>query len=275
VARALGKIKLRIHQDIVVNPTMLVDPAETVVLLPSRTRYEQRGGGTETSTERRIIYSPEIAGPRIPESKDEWEIPVLVARAMDPGRATDFFPWQDTQDIRNEIERVCPTYQGIAGLRKKGDNVQYGGRHLLVDRCPTSDGKAHFTAIELPEEKVPRGRFLLSTRRGKQFNSIIYAEVDPITGAHRTDILMAAEDATRLGVHTCDGIVLRNELGEFRGRVRVDRIKLGCLQGHWPEVNVLIPAGRLDSSGIPDYNATVEVVTEKTLAVEDSARVAL
>ena len=62
--RALGKIKLRVHQDIVANPTMLVDPADTVVLLPSRTRYEQRGGGTETSTERRIIYSPEIPGPR-------------------------------------------------------------------------------------------------------------------------------------------------------------------------------------------------------------------
>src|SRR6185312_11426472 len=58
VERALGRISLRVHQDIVTNPTMLVDPAETVVLLPTRTRYEQRGGGTETSTERRIIYSP-------------------------------------------------------------------------------------------------------------------------------------------------------------------------------------------------------------------------
>ena len=87
VKRALGNLKLRIHQDIVVNPTMLVDPADTVVLLPSRTRYEQRGGGTETSTERRIIYSPEIPGPRVPETKDEWEIPVLVARALHGNRA--------------------------------------------------------------------------------------------------------------------------------------------------------------------------------------------
>ena len=88
VHAALGKIKLRIHQDIVVNPTMLVEPADTVVLLPTRTRYEQRGGGTETSTERRIIYSPEIPGPRPAEAKDEWEIPVLVARKLDPERAS-------------------------------------------------------------------------------------------------------------------------------------------------------------------------------------------
>src|SRR6516164_3206626 len=57
---SLNRIGLRVHQDIVVNATMFVEPADTVVLLPSRTRYEQRGGGTETSTERRVIYSPEI-----------------------------------------------------------------------------------------------------------------------------------------------------------------------------------------------------------------------
>jgi len=260
VARALGRIKLRIHQDIVVNPTMLVDPADTVVLLPSRTRYEQRGGGTETSTERRIIYSPEIPGPRIPEAKDEWEIPVLVAQSINPSLGAKLFPWNDTQDIRNEIDRVCPTYKGIAKLRKKGDSIQYGGRHLLVDRCLTPDGKAHFTPIGLPEEKIPDGRFLLATRRGKQFNSIINAEVDPLTGARRDDILVSAEDARRLGLGNGDQIILRNELGEFRGRVRIDRVKPGSLQAHWPEINVLIPAGRLDPSGVPDYNTTVEIV---------------
>jgi molybdopterin-dependent oxidoreductase alpha subunit len=266
VNRALGKIKVRIHQDIVLNPTMLVDPADTVVLLPSRTRYEQLGGGTETSTERRIIYSPEIPGPRIPETKDEWEIPVLVARALDPGAAAAIFPWSGTQDIRNEIDRVCPTYKGIGKLLKKGDSVQYGGRHLLADRCLTPDGKGHFSAVELPEEHVPEGRFLLSTRRGKQFNSIINASVDPLTGARRDDVLISAEDAQRLELRNGDPLTLRNELGEFHGRARIDRIKPGCLQAHWPEINVLIPAGRLDPSGVPDYNATVEIVNEARAA---------
>ena len=71
VLRSVGNIGFRVHQDIMLSSNMLVDPADTVVLLPSRTRYEQRGGGTETSTERRIIYSPEIPGPRIPETRDE------------------------------------------------------------------------------------------------------------------------------------------------------------------------------------------------------------
>jgi len=90
---------------------------------------------------------------------------------------------------------------------------------------------------------------------------MVLGSKDPLTGARRDDILMAPEDAERLGLREGDAITLRNELGEFHGRVRQDRITPGSLQAHWPEVNVLIRAGRLDPSGIPDYNdATVEVV---------------
>ena len=260
VKRAVANINLRIHQDICVSSNMLVDPAETVLLLPTRTRYEQRGGGTETSTERRIIYSPEIPGPRLPETKDEWEIPVLVALRADPVNAPQFFPWKDTQDIRNEIDRVCPVYHGIAGLRKKGDNFQYGGARLLADRFLTPDGKGHFSAIELPEERIPAGKFLLATRRGKQFNSIIHGSKDPLTGARRDDILISQEDAANLNIANGDPILLRNDRGEFQGRARIDRVKPGSLQGYWPEVNVLVAAGCLDPSGVPDYNALVEII---------------
>ena len=259
VSRALSRIGLRVHQDIVANPTMFEDPKDIVVILPARTRYEQRGGGTETSTERRIIFSPEIPGPRPIEARDEWEIPLLVARKFDPQRALRAFPWQDAQDIRDEIDRVCPTYCGIAKLRKKGDNFQYGGRRLLTDKFLTPDGKGHFTPVALPEEHASQGRFLLSTRRGKQFNSIVFDENDPITGARRDDIIMSPEDAERLGLCNGDAITLQNDLGELHGHVKVDRIKPGCLQAHWPEANALIPAGRMDPSGVPDYNTVVEV----------------
>jgi|HubBroStandDraft_4_1064222.scaffolds.fasta_scaffold02270_5 molybdopterin-dependent oxidoreductase alpha subunit len=263
VREAVAKIRLRIHQDILVSSNMLVDPGDTVLLLPSRTRYEQRGGGTETSTERRVIYSPEIPGPRPGEAKDEWEIPVLIARRADPQQAAKSFSWQDTQDIRDEIERVCPTYKGIASLRKKGDQFQYGGPRLLVDRFLTPDGKGHFSPVELPEERVPEGRFILATRRGKQFNSLIHGKTDPLTGAQRDAIFMSREDVVRLGLRDGAAILLRNDQGELHGHVKIDRIKPGCVQGHWPEVNVLVPAGCLDPSGVPDYNAIVEIIPVK------------
>jgi molybdopterin-dependent oxidoreductase alpha subunit len=259
VSEALARLRLRVHQDIVLNPTMLVDPGETVVLLPARNRYEQRGGGTETSTERRVIYSPEIPGPRPGEARDEWEIPVLLARQFDPEGAAKAFPWKDAGDVRAEIERVCPTYHGIGQLKKKGDSFQYGGPRLLADGFATPSGNGCFSAVELPQERIPKGKFLLSTRRGKQFNSIVQDDVDPLTGAWREDVLMAAEDAARLALRPGDTVVLRNEYGSFRGRVKIDRIKPGSMQVHWPEGNVLIPSGRVDESGVPDYNAVVEV----------------
>jgi hypothetical protein len=73
-----------------------------------------------------------------------------------------------------------------------------------------------------------------------------------------------------LGLVNGDAIVLRNTLVEFQGKVKIDRIKPGCLQAHWPEINVLIPAGRLDPSGVPDYNAVVEVVSGTPIRFEMS-----
>ena len=87
VEAALATVPLRVHQDIVVSSQMLVDPGDTVVLLPAATRYEQRDGGTQTSTERRIAFSPEIPGPRSGEARSEWEIFVDLARRVDPERA--------------------------------------------------------------------------------------------------------------------------------------------------------------------------------------------
>jgi anaerobic selenocysteine-containing dehydrogenase len=136
------------------------------------------------------------------------------------------------------------------------DNLGYAWR-ILRDGC--CDGCA-FTPVALPEERVPEGLFLLTTRRGRQFNNMVLDQNDPITGARRDDIIMSKEDAERLGLRNGDSITLPNQLGVLHGRVKIDRIKPGCLQVHWPEANVIIPAGRLDPSGIPDYNTVVEVI---------------
>ncbi|HMF10076.1 MAG TPA: molybdopterin-dependent oxidoreductase [Thermoanaerobaculia bacterium] len=68
---ALARPGLRIHQDVVVSSQMLVEPSDSVLLLPAATRYETPGGVTETSTERRIIFSPEIPGRRIAGARPE------------------------------------------------------------------------------------------------------------------------------------------------------------------------------------------------------------
>jgi molybdopterin-dependent oxidoreductase alpha subunit len=258
VEEALRGIPLRVHMDLVLSTQMLVPPGETVVLLPAQTRYEMRGGVTETSTERRIIFSPEIPGPRVGEARPEWEVFVEVAKRARPELA-DQLHFDGTAAIREEIARVVPMYDGIQRLRTAGDEIQYGGRHLCWDwKFPTSDGKAHFSVVEPPTVELPEATFLLATRRGKQFNSMVQGASDPITGAVREAVLMSRDDARQLELEHGDPVLLTNEFGEFRGRVCVAPMRPGNLEMHWPEGEVLIDRRRRSpQAGIPDYNAIV------------------
>lgn len=268
VREALDAVPLRVHQDIYVTTQMLVDPAETVVLLPAQTRYEQRGGGTETSTERRIIFSPEIPGPRIGEARAEWEIFQDLAGRVHPERR-DRITFANAQAIRDEIARANPTYAGIETLRKAGDQVQYGGRILYRDGVfKTPDAKGHFSALTPPELELPAGKFALSTRRGKQFNSLIHAKKDTMTGASRDNLLLAKEDAAALGVRDGDRVLVRSDNGaSMEFRVRIDRIKPRNVQAFWPECNPLIRRRTCDiAAGVPDYNALVEIIPIATVA---------
>jgi hypothetical protein len=55
-------------------------------------------------------------------------------------------------------------------------------------------------------------------------------------------------------------VLLRNEVGEYLGRVHLARLPARTLQVHWPEGNVVIGAGadrRDPVSRVPDYNAVV------------------
>ncbi len=260
VREGLERVPVRVHQDIVVSPTMLAEPGETVILLPAATRYEQPGGGTETTTERRVVFSPEIPGRRIGAARAEWQVLRELARRIHPDRG-ELFGCRDAAEIRSEIARVVPDYAGIERFRQKGDMVQWGGPRLCEGRFPTADGLARFTVIPLVDEGIPPGKFRVSTRRGKQFNSMLWDARDPLTGACRDDVLMSPEDGAALGVSDGDRVLLRSEVGSFEGRARLTAIRPRNLQVHWPEGNVLLAPGRDDPRcGIPDYNALVEVV---------------
>ncbi len=109
--------------------------------------------------------------------------------------------------------------------------------------------------------ELPKGWFYLTTRRGKQFNSMVWEDEDPLTGADRYDVIMSLDDARRLGLRNGDEVVVRNDVGEFRGRVRIGTIHPGNVMVFWPEANCLIPCGRYDpNTGEPDYNAAVQVL---------------
>ena len=260
VAAAMDRIGLRVHQDVVVSSQMLV-PGDDVILLPVATRYEQEGGGTSTPTERRVAFSPEI--PRqVGEARSEWRLFAEVASTVAP-HLVDAFSWPTNADLRAEIARVVPAYAGIETLADTGDAVQWGGRHLCADGTfPTPSGRARFSVVEPPTPPASDGRFVVSTRRGKQFNSMVFAERDPLTGAGRDAVYIDTDDARRLGIAEGDRVRLVSGTGEMVGTARLSRLPAGTLQVHWPEGNVLIAAGanhREPHTAIPDYNALVTV----------------
>ncbi len=259
VEASLARVPLRIHQDILLNDQMLVEGAGEVILLPAKTRYEQDDGGTETSTERRVMFSPEL--PRqVGEARAEWRILLDVARAARPEHAR-LLGCETGWAIRDEIAKVVPFYAGIEALKKAGDSFQYGGPRLCEGgNFPTPDGKAHFAAVPLPAHARGTGLFHVSTRRGKQFNSMIYAATDPLNGAPRDAILMSEADAQDIGLANGERVALVNERGRFEGRVFLSPIAKGNLQVHFPEGNMLIRRGVVDTrGGVPDYNALVRV----------------
>nr|WP_283251133.1 molybdopterin-dependent oxidoreductase [Rhabdothermincola salaria] len=260
IEAALATVPLRVHQDIVVSSQMLV-PGDDVILLPVATRYEQEGGGTETTTERRIAFSPEI--PRqVGLARSEWRLFGDVAQRVDPELAP-FFAWPDNRALRAEIAEVVPAYAGIEHLERTGDAVQWGGRHLCADGVfPTPSGRGRFTPLSPPTHDLAPGTFTVATRRGKQFNSMVFGEIDPLTGAGRDAVYIDDADAAALGLDEGDRVLLRNEVGEYLGRVHLARLPARTLQVHWPEGNVVIGAGadhRDPVSRVPDYNAVVTV----------------
>ena len=227
------------------------------------------------------MFSPEIAR-HVGEARAEWKILRELAASVYPDRA-QFLGCETGSQIRQEIARVVPFYEGVQNLKKTGDAVQYGGPHLCAGwSFPTPDGKAHFRAVPLPgagawpasscTDPAPDGRrpqdarnanlagFIVSTRRGKQFNSLVYAEIDPLNGAPRDAVLMSDKDAAELELRQNDRVLLKNAIGRFEGRVFLAPIARGNLQIHWPEGNVLIKRGVTDpAGGVPDYNTRVTV----------------
>ncbi|PLR84309.1 FdhF/YdeP family oxidoreductase [Bacillus sp. V33-4] len=256
--QVLENVELRVHQDIIFNTSTLVDAQDEVIVLPAMTRYEQPGGGTSTSTERMVYFSSEIDGPRIEEARAEWEIYVDLASRVFPEKK-HLIHFNNAEEIRAEIAEANPYYDGIQHLENRGDVFQWGGAWLCEDGLfPTPNGKGNLLSIEIPELRKTEGHFYVTSRRGKQFNSMVYSDKDSFNGADRYDIVMNAEDAAKLRINEGDTVVAYNQFGTYQGRAKFEDIKSGNIAVYWPEGNVLLPKGVYEKySQIPEYNTGV------------------
>jgi predicted molibdopterin-dependent oxidoreductase YjgC len=80
---------------------------------------------------------------------------VDIAERVRPGEA-GLINLASTQEIREDIARAVPFYEGIQRMSRKGNYVQWGGERLCEGwRFNTEDGKARFLPVAPPEINIP------------------------------------------------------------------------------------------------------------------------
>jgi anaerobic selenocysteine-containing dehydrogenase len=181
-----------------------------------------------------------------------------------------------TAAVRAEIARVVPDYAGIERLAARGDQFQYGGPHLCANGVfPLPGGRARFGRARWDEDAAQDdGAFVLITRRGKQFNSLVHQDRDPLGGLQRDAVLVSESDARALGLALRDQVVVENAHGRFVGRLATGPLARGAVQVHWPEANVLLdpaPAARSAQAETPAYKHTRVHVRRATPADANEA----
>lgn len=140
----LENVGTRVHVATHLDPSMLVEPAERVLLLPMQSVHEQRGGTAWSTVDRRFFVCPELSDhPILGESRPAWQIP---GRLLEVAGKADGPPFRTTRAVREAMVASHPDVGGLVDLDGPSESFQVGGPLLCEGgRFPTDDGNARFS----------------------------------------------------------------------------------------------------------------------------------
>jgi molybdopterin-dependent oxidoreductase alpha subunit len=247
VEQALEKVSMRVHQGIALDTSMLTEPHEAVVLLPSTTRYEQAGGGTVTTTDRHICFSPQVGSPKHDvEIRESWRIPGQIVSRSTPEMA-HAFAHEHSHAIRHEMGKVVPGFFGIESLVKPGDTTQPGGPSLggggFIHR---PDGRAQFACIQSPAPVAKVGEWTLTTRTHQDPSQF---------GGGRDELYIHPIDIAKMGLADGDRVQIISTHGTWHAHLRAHSIHPGVVQAHWPSCHAVLAP----STEVLEYTAAVTI----------------
>jgi len=235
----------------------------TSVILPVLARDEEPEPTTQESMFNFVRLSdggtPAVRG----ELRSEVDVLASIAARVLPEGRFDWASLRSHEALRQEIARVVPGYADAAEIGTTRREFVVRGRVLHEPRFATADGRAHFVVPALPDLGVSPEQFRLMTVRSEgQFNTVVYEDADLYRGNLRRDVVMlAAEDASRLGVAEGDPVEVRTEAGRMRVVAAIVDIRSGSLAMYYPEANMLVPR-RLDArSKTPAFKSVIATVT--------------
>jgi molybdopterin-dependent oxidoreductase alpha subunit len=251
-AEALQRIPFTAMVSTKLNEGHLHGRGQTTVILPALARDEEPQTTSQESMFNLVRLSE--GGEPFPEGELRSEVAILAElaeRILPPGRF-DWSRMRSHQSLREEIARAVPGYAEAAS----GSEFQVAGRTFHEPVFGTTDGRAHFAQTPLPEPLRTDELRMMTIRSEGQFNTVVYEEEDLYRGVRRRDsILMAAEDAKRMGLKEGQAVRVSSERGSMTVRVALVDIRAGNCAMYYPEANVLVPA-RLDPrSKTPAFKA--------------------
>ncbi|MEX2705037.1 MAG: formate dehydrogenase subunit alpha [Candidatus Freyrarchaeum guaymaensis] len=218
---------------LVVQDIFLTETAELAdVILPAATWVEK--GGTMTGIDRKVQRINKAVEPP-GEAKPDWQILCDLAKVMGYG---EYFNFNSTEEIFEEIRKCVPQYHGITYERlKKAGGIQWpcpsedhpGTETMFVEKFATEDGFGHFQVVEykppleVPDEDYPyvfmNGRTLFHFHTGTMTRRTSRLHNEQPDGF----VEINAEDAEKLGIRSGDRVVLRSRRGEVKAFAKVTK----------------------------------------------------
>ena len=260
--RALERVPLRVHQDIVVSSQMLVDAARTCCCCRPRPATSRRAAAPRPRPSGGSP-SPGDPAPEVGEARSEWQHLPDLARARSIRARADLarLRRRPGRSARRSRGSFPSTTASSTWPRRRRDPV---GRRAPLRRLELPDGRR--------QGALQRGR----AARDRSCRPAGFAALDPTREAVQLDGLEAEGPAdrrtARRPVHLREptraarawrGAASRrsDRHGRDRGaRAHQPTSAPGNVQMFFPEANPLICAGRRDPVAlVPDYNAVVEV----------------
>ena len=201
VARgAPGRIPLRVHMDLVLSPQMLVEPRGDGRDPPGQHPVRDRGRGDRDEHRAQDHLLARGGGPRVDDARPSSGCSARSPRGCGPSAPTTCVSSPPRPSAARSPGSCPPTTASSTCARPATPSSTEGPMIGAGWKFDTDDGHAHFTIPDLPPVPGDDDRLRLSTRRGKQFNSMVQEHQDALTGVRREAVLMSEDDAVRLGL---------------------------------------------------------------------------
>ena len=256
---ALRNIPLSVSITTKLNEGHIHGRGKSSIILPVLARDEEPQSTTQESMFNFVRLSeggkPAVRG----SMRSEVDIIAGLAQRVLPEGRFDWAALRNHHELRQAMSRAVPGYAAIAEIDRAGKEFQVGGRTFHEPSFSTADGRARFNEVELPAFAPAPGEFRLMTIRSEgQFNTVVYEEEDLYRGNKRRDVvMMAAEDARRLGLAEGDRVAVETEIGAMNVSVAVIDIRAGNLAMYYPEANAIVPRKLDERSKTPAFKSVI------------------